>query len=425
MSKPKKIKDNPSIAKITNQMKAIEAVNKISPLLKVFYPKMGEALDRIPKIRSQAEVFEVPDKFNERFAEFGWIAYESMSLEAMKGAISKYDTEGIDSAEQFLTDSYNADCLKWGILRFQGNKEFRRRIRLIELAKEDYLAERYHACIPLLLSLLDGIVNDISKHVGFFADSIDMTVWDSMAAHESGLQVVASLFTKSRNKTNEEALTIPYRHGILHGRELAFDNKLVAAKVWAALFATKDWADALISEKNSGTQEKKSWNEILKSFAETQRQNKLIESWKPRSNSNISYLPYSGKAKELPSNTPERTVAEFIENWIARRYGLLSESIVYFVDKPKGKKAGLAKEEFGRYVPISYELISIEDKAPAITLVKVILEFEVNDKKIFKTVNVSANYLDSEGNTLVSTETGGRWKIMQNSLSSILYTLHL
>ena len=421
MSKPKKIKDNPSFAKITDQVKAIEALYNFSPLLKVFDPKMGEALDSFPQIKNQAKIFEVPDKFNERFSELGWVAYESMSLEIMKEAIAKYDTEGVKVAEQFLTDSYDADCLKWGVLRLQGNQEFRRRVRLIELAKEDYLAKRYHACIPLLLSLLDGIVNDISKHVGFFADSANMTVWDSMAAHETGLQVVASLFTKSRNKTNAEALTIPYRHGILHGRELAFDNKLVAAKVWAALFATRDWADALISAKSSDSIEEKGWKEVLSDFSDTQRQKKLIESWKPRLNENITYLPYIGKAEELPLNTPERAVAEFIENWITRRYGLLAESLVYFVDKPKGRKAGLAKEDFGRHIPLAYKIVSIEDKAAAITLVTVDLEFESDDQKITKEISVSTNYQDNENNILVRTEDNGHWKIMQNSFTNILY----
>ena len=425
MSKPKKIKDNPSFVKVTNQIKGIEALYKISPLLKVFSPKISKAFESFPEIKEQSKIFEIPDNFNERFSELGWVAYESMSLEVMKEAIAKYDTEGVKVAEQFLTDSYDADCLKYGILRFQGNQEFRRRIRLIELAKEDYLAKRYHACIPLLLSLLDGIVNDISKHVGFFADSADMTVWDSMAAHETGLQVVASLFTKSRSKTNEEALTIPYRHGILHGRELAFDNKLVAAKVWAALFATKDWADARISEKNSEPEEEKSWRKVLKSFSDTQRQKKLIENWTPRSSENITYLPFVGKAEELPLNTPERAVAEFIENWITRRYGLLSESLVYFVDKPKGKKAGLAKKDFGNHTPLSYKLISIEDRAAAITLLTVELKFEDNNQRISKIVNVSTNYLDSENNVRVRTEDNGQWKIMQNSFTSILYAFHL
>lgn len=421
MNKPKKIQDNPSIAKITNQMESIEALYKISPILKIFFPKMGKAFESFPEIKNQAKIFEVPDKFNERFSELGWIAYESMSLEVMKEAIAKYDTEGVKIAEQFLTDSYDADCLKWGVLRFQGNQEFRRRIRLIELAKEDYLAKRYHACIPLLLSLLDGIVNDISKHVGFFADSANMTVWDSMAAHETGLQVVASLFTKSRNKTNEEALTIPYRHGILHGRELAFDNKLVAAKVWAALFATRDWADALISAKSSDSIEEKGWKEVLNDFAETQRQKKLIESWKPRSNENIAYLPYTGKAEELPLNTPERAVAEFIENWINGKYGLLAAALVYFSDKSGKKKAGLARKDFGNHIPLSYKLISIEDRAAAITFVIVELEFEDNNQRISKVIDVSTNYLDDENNILVRTEGNGQWKIMQNSFLDILY----
>lgn len=425
MSKPKKIKDNPSFAKITDQIKAIEALYNFSPLLKVFDPKMGEALDSVPEIISQAQIFEVPDKFNERFAELGWAAYESMSLDIMKEAINIYDSKDINLAEKFLADSYNADSLKWRISRLKGNQEFRRRIRLIELAKEDYLAERYHACIPLLLSLLDGIVNDVSKHVGFFADSANLTVWDSIAAHETGLQVVASLFTKSRNKTNEEALTIPYRHGILHGRELAFDNKLVAAKVWAALFATRDWADALISAKSSDSLEEKGWKEVLSDFADTQRQKKLIESWKPRSNENIAYLPYTGKAEELPLNTPERAVAEFIENWINGKYGLLAASLVDFSDRSEGKKAGLARKDFGNHIPLSYKLISIEDRAAAITLVTVELEFEDNNQRISKIIDVSTNYLDDENNILVRTEDNGQWKIVQNSFTSILYALHL
>lgn len=425
MNKPKKIQDIPSIAKITSQMESIEALYKISPVLKIFSPKISKAFESFPEIKNQAKIFEVPDKFNERFSELGWVAYESMNLEVMREAIAKYDTEGVKVAEQFLTDSYDADCLKWGILRFQGNQEFQRRIRLIELAKDDYLAERYHACIPLLLSLLDGIVNDISKHVGFFADSANMTVWDSMAAHETGLQVVASLFTKSRNKTNEEALTIPYRHGILHGRELAFDNKLVAAKVWAALFATRDWADALISTKSSDSIKEKGWKEILSNFADTQRQKKLIESWKPRSNENIDYLPYIGQAEELPLKTPERAVAEFIENWIKGRYGLLAASLVYFSDKPEGKKAGLARKDFGNLIPLSYKLISIEDRSAAITFVTVELEFEDNNQRFSKIVNVFANYLDSENHIQVRTEDDGQWKIIQNSFSNILYASSL
>ena len=120
-----------------------------------------------------------------------------------------------------------------------------KRIRLAKLAQDDYLSGRYHACIPLLLSLLDGLVNDVSNHVGFFAANVDLTAWDCIAAHETGLKALAAILSESRKKTNEKSICVPYRHGILHGRELAFDNKVVAAKCWAAMFAARDWAAAL------------------------------------------------------------------------------------------------------------------------------------------------------------------------------------
>jgi hypothetical protein len=210
---------------------------------------MEKTFDDFSEIKKQAEILRVPDQFNDRFVSLGWIAYESMNMEVMQSAISIYDSDGKEAAELFLANSYDEQCLEWGIRWFNGSPEFRRRIRLAELAKEDYLAGRYHACIPLLLSMLDGLVNDVSKHVGFFAESTDMTAWDCIAAHESGLQALSSLMTKGRNKTNEDAISIPYRHGILHGRELAFDNKLVAAKTWAALFAARDWAVAITDGK--------------------------------------------------------------------------------------------------------------------------------------------------------------------------------
>lgn len=169
MSKPKKIIDNPTSAELIKQFEAfesLEALYKAFPFARRLFPNMEQAFNEFKKIKKQAEILKVPDQFNERFANLGWIAYESMNIEVMQEAINIHDTVGKDAAEQFLADSYDADCLKWGIRWFNGSPEFRRRIRLAELAREDYLAGRYHACIPLLLSLLDGLVNDVSKHVG-------------------------------------------------------------------------------------------------------------------------------------------------------------------------------------------------------------------------------------------------------------------
>lgn len=429
MSSSKKIIDNPTSADLLKQLQAfenLEALYRAFPFARKLFPNMGKVFNDFSEIKKQAEILRVPDQFNDRFASLGWIAYESMSMDVMRSAISIYDSEGQETAELFLAESYDEKCLEWGIRWFNGNPEFRRRIRLAELAKEDYLAGRYHACIPLLLSMLDGLVNDVSKHVGFFAESTDMTAWDCIAAHESGLQALSSLMTKGRNKTNEDAISIPYRHGILHGRELAFDNKLVAAKTWAALFAARDWAVAITDgKKNPKPKQDVTWSELLQQIAENGRQKKLLEDWKPRLTREIPYLPNTGDSSQLPAATPERAVAEFIENWISRRYGLIAGSLLYFTDISLGKKSGRAKEDFGRHVPVAYNVLSIDDQAAAVSHVELELQFEGEDGPINKRVSVRAIYQDENNNPIVRTECGGAWRIVQNSFTEILYAVRL
>ena len=286
MSKESKIEDNPSAKDIIEQMNAFdsfESLYRLIPFSKKLFPKLDSIFSDFSKLKEQANILLVPDQFNETFSSHGWIAYESMNVDVMKTTIELQASEGLGRAEEYLADSYDEETLKWGILRFNGNRDFRKRIRLAELASEDYLSGRYHACVPLLLSLLDGLVNDVSKHVGFFAEKVDLTAWDCIAAHESGLQTLASILTKGRNKTNEDPISIPYRNGILHGRELAFDNKVVAAKCWAALFAARDWAGALDDgKKEPKPKEEVSWKQLFKQISETNLMKKSIEEWKPR-----------------------------------------------------------------------------------------------------------------------------------------------
>ena len=80
------------------------------------------------------------------------------------------------------------------------------------------------------------------KRRGFFAEEVDLQAWDSIAAYSKGLNVLVSIFQKGRKTTRIKPIFLPYRHGIIHGMDLGYDNKVVAAKTWAALFATRDWA---------------------------------------------------------------------------------------------------------------------------------------------------------------------------------------
>jgi hypothetical protein len=425
MSKDSKIADNPTAKKIIEQINAFdsfETLYRFIPFSKRLFPKLDSVFADFSKLKEQAAILLIPDRFNELFSQHGWIAYESMNFDVMKAAIDLHESDGLVRAEEYLADSYDEETLKWGIFRFNGNNDFRKRIRLAELAQEDYTSGRYHACVPLLLSLLDGLVNDVSKHVGFFAENINLTAWDCIAAHETGLQTLASILTKGRNKTNEDPISIPYRNGILHGRELTFDNKVVAAKCWAALFAARDWAGALDDgKKEPKPKEELSWKQLFKQISETNLMKKAIEEWKPRISEDIPYLPFEGEVADLPENTPEWAVGTFLDHWCNKRFGSIAEALLYFTDTPKGKKAGMARQDFGKHIPASFKILGVEDQAAAVTHVVAELYFEVDGEIICKEVSVRAIYQDLENNPSVRSMPDGHWRIVQNSFTDIIY----
>jgi hypothetical protein len=143
-----------------------------------------------------------------------------------------------------LADHYNEKAIDFIFMHCEWSDAFVIRWDLAQAAKREYLAGRYDSGVPMQLMLLDGFVNDIAQ-MGFFTDRTDLTAWDSIAAHDSGLKRLAEIFGTKRTKTTKDSITIPYRNGILHGRDLGYANKTVAAKCWAALSAISDWAAAL------------------------------------------------------------------------------------------------------------------------------------------------------------------------------------
>ena len=101
------------------------------------------------------------------------------------------------------------------------------------------------------------------------------------------------------------------------------------------------------------------------------------------------------------------------------------KSFLCFTNDSLGKKSGRAKEDFGRRVPTSYKVLSIEDQATAVSHVEVELAFEGENETIFKKVSVRTIYQDAENNALVRTESDGVWNIVQNSFTDILYAIRL
>ena len=250
MKKPEKpMSQIPQLAELKEQLQNVQSVEKILPLLSLLgvdTDGMDQQFASLRDLGEQAnELALLPDAFNDLLSEKGWIMYDHMNVEVAKSTIKLARQGNIDDAEKHLVDYYTPDIVEWLLRMMWSVKAFHARMPLAEKALQDYKEERYHACVPVVLALLDGMVNEIHYKRGlpargFFADGVDLTAWNSLAGHSKGLSVLVRIFQKSRTKTTTDTISVPYRNGILHGMDLNYDNKIVAAKAWAALFATRD-----------------------------------------------------------------------------------------------------------------------------------------------------------------------------------------
>lgn len=424
MSDNKKIKDNPTSAELLSNTKSFEALSKVVAFFEkidIKNEKISEAFKKFPDLyRQTEELVNMPDRFNEHFSKSGWVAYESLNTELMKEAVCLADDGKLDEANNLIAEYYNEETLKFGLTRMKGIEEYRPRYELAEKAKEDYLARRYHACVPVVLTIIDGIVNDIEQK-GFFAQGVDLTAWDSIAAHSTGLQELSALFNKARKKTNTEIITVPYRHGILHGRDLGYANKAVAAKTWATLFTIRDWAMAVKHGKKVPKEKEPepSLLESLKSYAKTQEQKKKLGAWKPRELKPDNDFPAYGMPEDFETNTPERVLSLFFKYWSANNYGKMASLIKAFGDSPLSKRAGEVRLNFrGKYLE-GYKILEIKDEASAITEITVEVTVSNRNKFLTEKFNVRMIHEDSEGNPKLREESDGNWQIIEHSFMLI------
>ncbi len=424
MSDKDKIKDNPTCVELIKSAQGMGALSNVVAFfekLGIKNTKISEAFKQVPDLISKTqELVNMPDRFNEHFSKIGWIAYESLNFELMSKAVNLADESKFEEANELIVEHYNEDTLKWGLTFMKALEEYRLRDDLAQKAKEDYLKGRYHACVPVVLIIIDGIVNDIEQK-GFFAHGVDLTAWDSIAAHSTGLQELSKLFNTSRKKTTTETITVPYRHGILHGRDLGFDNKIVAAKTWAALFALEEWALAIKHGKKYPKEKEPEPGliEVLKSFAKTQEQKRKLEAWKPCVITPVTDFPEAGLPEDYENNSPEHTLALFLDYWTKTNYGKMASLIKTFGDVPLSKRAGEIRENFKGKILTGFKFLKINDLAAAMTEISLELNIQYEEKEIAKDISVGIINEDQEGNPVIRGEPMGNWLIIEHSLIPI------
>ena len=397
-------------------------------LLSLFglFPR-SKVQDLRTQLKDMKDMFDtlvkIPDEFNSFFAERGWIAYERMNIEVMRDCVSLAKQDKLEEAEEKLVRYYNEEHITWGITWAITHPAFMDRWeQMHEQVLEDYKAGRYYSCIPLVLIIIDGAVQDVDKNHGLASDGCDVQAWDSIAGHSSGLAAIKSIYTRTRNKTNREAIDMPYRNGILHGRDLNYGNKKLAAKCWGILFATADWAFAKQSEEKrkadlEAEQNPPSLGETLAGYGKHRDRmaevNQAQDAWGPRTITPGINIPLSGQSSEYGEDTPERASVEFLEWWQARNYGHMARATVYSMEADFGRRAGLYRESFGGKSLQGYEILQVSDQGSGVSEVTLRLKLGPEDESVSIEHTFRLLYWDDEGNALPRNTKQGRWKIVE------------
>ncbi len=416
-----KISENISLKKLEEQMKILKPFIWGAKAL----GKLGFKAELIERLSKEApkqfklakELIQMPDRFNDHFVKLGWIAYESLNHETMKAAVDKADSSNIDEAENILVNFYTEEQITFLKTRLKSIPSYMVRMNLIDKILKDYLEGRYYSVVLVLLSLTDAMVADLSNN-GLYTDSSNVTSYDSISGHEKGLKALKKILTKNRKKTNADPLYLPYRHGILHGRDLGYDNKILAAKCWSLLFAVGDWAHSLNNEPE--IEEKYSLETLINQIYKTQQQKSAMKEWKPRK------LIKSIDSSKLEIGTPEYTCGLYLDYLITANYGKavsLTKSAFSSEKLEISKVAGELRAKLKSKTINYYKIESVEDQASAATNVNVKVYFQRTDedeKVVSATIRLL--YVDTSGETIPRNMGGGEWRIIYDAINSLEYS---
>ncbi len=224
----------------------------------------------------------------------GW-AVMHMDTAAVNAAVAAVREGRPDEADDLLAGQWEGDG-EWRLKRVgqrlrsmaatdeELNSLFRERARLLDRAAEHHLAGRYDASVPLLLAHIEGIVIDVTEGKKYFTKrqghKADVVNPQDLAGIEACMAALQGAYSEDIPVTQAEGSLS--RHGILHGRELAYDTRANSAKTWSVMDAVVHWAlphsralaDARRAARqtaNSGSQDTDEWGRRVddREFAET------------------------------------------------------------------------------------------------------------------------------------------------------------
>lgn len=351
------VRDLPSVQKLAQQLAAFKVLGILLPR------------DQRNKLAGlEQEYHRITDTVDSFYALLGprnWVFTDDFNLAAIEHVI---DTDDPSTAETRLLEYYKEEGrISFPMRRLQRFDAMRPRLQLLSKALDDYQAERYYAVVLVLLSVMDGFVNDQDRAArqGLHARSPeDMVAWDSVVGHHLGLSHAHETFIKGFYKTDTTMVTELYRNGIMHGMLVDFDNEIVATKAWNRLFAIADWADSRARQARP-VEPEPSLMEALRGWKATQDRTTQIERWQPHE------YEFDPSLEEQPEIV--QICTDFLDRWMKRQWAPVG---AYFIQlgtqhRSTGQLAVEAKDLFGTFELSSWTLRRVRHTAAAIAFTDV------------------------------------------------------
>ena len=355
-----RIADLPSAREISEPLPAVRAVRGLANLA-IKTGLGGEKAKRIvesaDQLLSQVDILDLPDRFNDAFADHGWVATSSLSVNVMRAALERHDAGDAGAAEAIILDWVLApDTINlFAIMRSKSFSAVQDRWHQLREALALTQEDRYWSAVPLILIASDGFASDMLG-TSPFEKNADLSLFDSMVAHPTALPAMIARLTKGVRKSSDDPLSLPLRHGILHGRSLGYANRRVCGKAWMLMIALVDWAaDKRDEEERRAKDEARrtaSWGDLSASLQKNHADKQAIEAFVARDWKG----PFDG---DLADDEPPFAFREFLGGWQARNFGLMAKRAVNITQQKHGHLAGRMRSDAEHVQLTAFEILSV------------------------------------------------------------------
>ena len=212
---------------------------------------------------------------------------------------------------------------------------------------------------------------------------------------------LGATFTKTIKRRVDDEVFDVYRHGIMHGTVVNFNNPIVATKAWNMVFAVSDWATA--TEKAKQPKEPNptlsdTWSELSRhaSYRKHQRE----------------FVPVTVQAADAVFETDEvaKSASDFLEAWEHRRWGHVARFQAPMLRGPKsgGRAASKTKERFQRCRLEGWAITSVVHDHPSAA--EISAEATVNDHG--NKLQFRMGLLTADGNMAIRGDKDARWYVI-------------